>query len=307
MTLQKIRQQVGAVQGKLAEHHAWQRWLSRKLLPLTQSLGFSVIGDHFYEPVPNLKYIEAHYSDEPRDLPGFHAAPSWAPAAEAILGPYLEEYLAGPAFKKYGRKNWFYTGWDAAYYYCLIRSQKPKAITEVGRGISTWIAGVALDRNAAEGHHGEIVSIDPYFRGDNSTARTRIITAELQRIPAAERDALLGADIFFVDSSHVAKWGSDVLRLFESWIPNVAVNTLVHVHDIFTPYDYPRQWLLEQKRFWNEQYIFESFMAFNADFQIECPIFYLARTGILKQIAEHCHAPALDAASGAAIWLKRIQ
>jgi hypothetical protein len=277
------------------------------MLPLTQSLGFSVLGDHFYEPVPNLRHIQEHYKDEPRELPGFLATPSWAENMEGIVEPYITEYLASPAFEKHGKKNWFYTGWDAAYYYCLIRSRKPQSITEVGRGISTWIAGAALDRNASDGYPGEIVSIDPYFRGDSTTACTRIITAELQQAPPDEREALLRADIFFVDSSHVVKWGSDVLLLFESWIPNVAVNTLVHVHDIFTPYDYPRQWLVEQKRFWNEQYIFESFVAFNAAFQIECPLFYLSRAGALKQLAERVHAPDLTAASGSAMWLKRIQ
>ena len=267
MKLRTAIRRLGAAKGKLAERHALQRWLARKILPFTQSLGFSIIGDHFYEPIPNLKYIQEHYRDELRQLPGFFPTPSWAESAEETLGPYLEEYLASPIFEKYGKKNWFYSGWDAAYYYCLIRSRKPQSITEVGRGISTWIAGGALDRNASDGHPGEIVSIDPYFRGDNATRHTRIIMAELQKISPDERDALLRADIFFVDSSHVAKWGSDVLRLFESWIPNVALNTLVHIHDIFTPYDYPRQWLVNEKRFWNEQYLFESFIAFNAAFR----------------------------------------
>jgi hypothetical protein len=176
----------------------------------------------------------------------------------------------------------------------------------VGRGISTWIAAAALDRNAAEGHPGEIISIDPYFRGDNSTAYTLIVTAELQQISASEREALLRADILFIDSSHVAKWGSDVLCLFELWIPYVAANALVHIHDIFTPYDYPRAWLVQQKRFWNEQYIFESFIAFNAAFRIECPLFHLFRDGSLKQLAERVNAPQLADASGGAIWLSQI-
>jgi hypothetical protein len=226
---------------------------------------------------------------------------------EKIVRPYIAEYLASPVFEIYGKKNYYYSEWDAAYYYCLIRSGKPKSIVEVGRGVSTWIAGAALDRNASEGYPGEIVSIDPYFRGDNITECMRIITAELQQIPLNEREVLLRADIFFVDSSHVAKWGSDVLQLYESWIPNVAVGTLVQVHDIFTPFDYPRPWLVNQKRFWNEQYIFESFVAFNNAFRIECPIFYLSKAGSLKQLADQVGAPDLTAAGGFAMWLKRTQ
>jgi len=308
-----LRQGFVTLKEKLAERNSLQRWIARKALPLTQSLGFTVLGDHFYEPVPHLKDIRKHYSDEPRELPGFVVNPSWAEEMERVVEPFLAEYLASPAYEQYGKKNWFYAGWDAAYYYCLIRSRKPRLITEVGRGFSTWIAGAALDRNVADGYAGELVSIDPYFRddpcfrGENSAAHTRIITTELQQIPPGEREALLRADIFFVDSSHIVKWGSDVLQLFESWIPYVAVNTLVHIHDLFTPYDYPLEWMVKQKRFWNEQYFFESFIAFNSAFRIECPMFYLFRTGSLKQLAERLNAPQLAAAKGGAVWLKRIQ
>jgi hypothetical protein len=82
---------------------------------------------------------------------------------------------------------------------------------------------------------------------------------------------------------------------------------LLHIHDIFTPYDYPKEWIVGEKRFWNEQYIFESFIAFNAAFQIECPIFYMSRTGALRELSVQINSPVLSGGSGAAIWLKRIQ
>lgn len=307
MRLRKVIHRLKVIREKLAERNGLQRWIARKVLPLAQSFGFSITGDHFYETIPNLKLIREQYKEEPRKLLGFVVSPFWIENMERVVEPYLSEYLTGPAFLKYGRKNWFYNGWDAAYYYCLIRHRKPQLITEIGRGISTRIASEALILNAAEGDPCEIVSIDPYFRGDNTINNIRIITAELQKISSSERESLLKADILFVDSSHVVKWGSDVLQLFESWIPSVAVKTLVHIHDIFTPYDYPRTWLVEQKRFWNEQYIFESFAAFNNSFQIECPLFYLFKTGALKELAEKLNAPALIATDGSAIWLKRIQ
>jgi hypothetical protein len=259
----RIKRRLGHMKEKLAERHSMQRWIARKALRFTQPLGFTILGDHFYEPVPNISYIQEHYVEEQRNLPGFVADSSWSEEMRRVVEPYIAEYLAGPAFQKYGKDNWYFSGWDAAYYYCLIRSRKPRSITEIGRGFSTWIAGVALDRNNSEGCPGELVSVDPYTRGDKSQARTRIITTELQHILPAERKDLLNADILFVDSSHVVKWGSDVLQLFETWIPNVAPKTLVHIHDLFTPYDYPLDWMVRKKQFWNEQYFFESFIAFN--------------------------------------------
>jgi len=303
----KIKRRLKHIRERLAERNAWQRWLARKILPYTQLLGFSILGDHFYEPVPNLKLIRDRYSDEPRKLTGFQPVSSWAEGMEQVTGPYLAEYLASPVYEKFGKENWFYAGWDAAYYYCLIRSRKPTSITEIGRGMSTWIAGAALERNAGDGSPGEIVSIDPYFHGENTTSCTRIVTTELQQISASERETLLRAESFFIDSSHVARWGSDVLRLFESWIPEVPAKTLVHIHDIFTPYDYPREWLVAQKRFWNEQYLFEPFIAFNSAFQIECPMYYLFKTGALQQLSARVHAPELAGANGSAMWLSRVQ
>lgn len=306
MSLKKVRRRLATAREKLAERNGLQRWFARKLLPFTQTFGFSVVGDHFYEPVPNLGDIEKNYSSALRPLPGFLPLPHWEQAMEEIVGGYLQEYQDSVAYTKHGIKNWFYTGWDAAYYYCLIRSKRPRLITEVGRGVSTSIASLALERNAAEGHPGEMVSIDPYFRGAASGS-ARIITAELQQIAPEERKTLAAADILFLDSSHIAKWGSDVMHLFESWIPDVAVNTLVHIHDIFTPYDYPKDWYLREKRFWNEQSILESFLAFNNSFQIECPIFYLGKEGALARLAAKYSFPALSAKSGSAFWLRRVQ
>jgi hypothetical protein len=291
---------------KLQEQNSVQRWVARKVLPLTQTLGFSVCGDHFYEPIPNVDLIRTTYVERTRTLRGFCPEPAWANDATNVLSTFLPEYLSSETYLKYGKKNWFYSGWDAAYYYCLIRSKKPRSITEIGGGFSTSIAGDALQQNAREGQTGEIVSIDPYFRGNNSASFARIIKSELQKLDVEQRLSLLSADILFIDSSHVLKWGSDVLHLFEAWIPYVPVHTLVHVHDIFTPFDYPKQWMVQAKRFWNEQYILESFLALNNSFRILCPIYYLSSMGQFKAVAERLGHTELTAASGAAMWLERI-
>jgi hypothetical protein len=56
--LAKARQEPGGV----------QRWLSRKVFPALQGAGFHVTGNHFYEPVPDTRTIEAGYDDGPRDM-----------------------------------------------------------------------------------------------------------------------------------------------------------------------------------------------------------------------------------------------
>jgi hypothetical protein len=302
--LPKLRRRLAHVKEKIAESNSVQRWVARKMLPLTQSLGFSVCGDHFYEPIPNVNLIRTTYVENARSLPGFCPDSTWANDATIVLSTYLYEYLSSPTYLKH-RKNWYYSGWDAAYYYCLIRSRRPRSITEIGRGFSTRIAESALQQNARDGHPGEIVSIDPYFRGECATSSTRVVTSELQKLDVKQQRSLRCADILFIDSSHMLKWGSDVLHLFEVWIPHVPLNALVHVHDIFTPFDYPKRWMVDAKRFWNEQYILEAFLAFNDSFRIVCPIHYLSSVGLFKTIAERLGCTELSAATGTAMWLQR--
>jgi hypothetical protein len=50
---------------------------------------------------------------------------------------------------------------------------------------------------------------------------------------------------------------------------------LVHIHDIFTPRDYPAAWVCDEVRFWNEQYLLEAFLSHNKDFEILCALNYL--------------------------------
>ena len=49
----------------------------------------------------------------------------------------------------------------------------------------------------------------------------------------------------------------------------------MHVHDIFSPKDYPRQWLEEEIKFWNEQYLVEAFLSYNRSWKIIGALNYL--------------------------------
>jgi hypothetical protein len=60
----------------------------------------------------------------------------------------------------------------------------------------------------------------------------------------------------------------DVLFLYQEVLPILARGVIVHIHDIFTPYDYPDEWLRESVIFWNEQYLLEAFLAFNGRFKV---------------------------------------
>lgn len=75
-------------------------------------------------------------------------------------------------------------------------------------------------------------------------------------------------DLLFIDSSHVIRPQGDVVTEYLEILPMLSSGVIVHIHDIFTPRDYPEEWVLDEVRLWNEQYLLEAFLTFNSRFEI---------------------------------------
>ena len=97
---------------------------------------------------------------------------------------------------------------------------------------------------------------------------SRLIPEKVQDVPISEFMTLGDNDILFIDSSHVLKTGSDVHYEYLEVLPRLNRGVIVHVHDIFLPAEYPREWVLGEHRFWNEQYLLQAFLAFNESFEV---------------------------------------
>jgi hypothetical protein len=82
--------------------------------------------------------------------------------------------------------------------------------------------------------------------------------------------------VLFVDSSHVAKVGSDVNRIVIEILPALARGVWVHFHDVFYPFEYPREWV-EAGRAWNEGYLLRAFLQYNRAFSVQLFPTFLAR------------------------------
>ncbi len=133
-------------------------------------------------------------------------------------------------------QSWF-PSLDAAVAYALVRERKPRRIVEVGSGHSTRILSKAL------GGLGEIIAIDPAPRADIAGLPcVRVVPSTLQAAPAGILDGLAPGDMLFIDSSHILMPGSDVDILLNRVLPQLPAGTLVHIHDIFLPFDYPAIW-----------------------------------------------------------------
>ena len=86
-----------------------------------------------------------------------------------------------------------------------------------------------------------------------AASRVCIFNEPVQQVPLSILDALQADDILFIDSTHVLRTGSDLcFELFEI-LPRLSP-ILVHFHDMFWPFEYPRSWVVEENRSWNELY-----------------------------------------------------
>jgi hypothetical protein len=51
-------------------------------------------------------------------------------------------------------------------------------------------------------------------------------------------------------------------------LPVLPAGILIHIHDIFFPFEYPASWIVNENRSWNEAYILRAFLSFNAVFRV---------------------------------------
>ena len=94
-----------------------------------------------------------------------------------------------------------------------------------------------------------------------------ILRKKLEDVELSFFDQLQASDILFIDSSHMIRPQGDVLIEYLQILPRLASGVVVHVHDIFTPRDYPMHFY-NQPRFWNEQYLLEAFLSNNSAWEV---------------------------------------
>ncbi|HEX2521304.1 MAG TPA: class I SAM-dependent methyltransferase [Terriglobia bacterium] len=295
------------------EPHALQRFVLRRYLFTTlERLGIHAVGDHFYEPIPNLVWLEKHYDDSQKFFPAssdwdFSAMEQRALAAIATYGGEFRE----EADKRGYRENCYFQKWDALCLYTYLRSNKIRCVVEIGQGFSTLVTLAALGRNRRDnGIATRLISIDPYARADSQQStldRTEatVIRQTVQDTGAAEILPFLGDDcLLFVDSSHVFKVGSDVEFLQKKVYPLIPSGCHLHVHDIYSPYPWPRENYVSQKWFWNEQELLEQFLAFNSQFSMQLAAYWLFKesSALKLRVAEFGPDYAVE---GTSLYLRR--
>ena len=167
--------------------------------------------------------------------------------------------------------NGWYNTPDAEIYSAMILDRQPRRIIEVGAGFSTRIArATALEA----GLKTQITVVDPQPRTDIQNIVDEAIIKPVEKSGLAERDWRPG-DLLFVDSSHICRTRGDVPYLFCELIPRLPAGVLVHVHDIYLPFDYPNNL---DARCYTEQYILHSLLSHSPRYRTMITSHWLSRT-----------------------------
>jgi hypothetical protein len=205
---------------------------------------------------------------------------------ESALARFLREPVAPPrgdGEPEFTMDNGFYGPVDAELLHAMIRWLKPRRIVELGSGYSTLVMAAAVTCNEAEGHPCRFEAFNPHpYPLDLRAARLPGLTAH-HKVGAEALSNEVGAslgdgDVLFVDTSHIVRIGGDTVAIVLEHLPRLAPGVVVHFHDVFLPWDYPRSWVESFEAFsYAEQYLLQAFLTFNERFRVLCAAYALAR------------------------------
>ncbi len=250
--------------------------LCRKVL---LAVGVLPVTDHYYEPQIDMRNLKKE-ADEVRDIPGI----DWNIDKQLML---LDSFTATSELERYNVhsddelqfsfENSAFNSGDAEFWYQLIRLKKPSRIFEIGSGNSTLIAIDAIKQNMAEdpGYKCKHVCIEPYEMAWLEKTGVEVLREKVEDVDVNFFRELEENDILFIDSSHIIRPEGDVLFEYLELLPQINRGVIVHVHDIFSPRNYLKEWLVSEIKLWNEQYLLEAFLTENSNWEIIGALNYL--------------------------------
>jgi predicted O-methyltransferase YrrM len=255
----------------------------------------------FYSPVVDAGALVVEpersrvWPADPADPPGIDLRGTAQLELLAAIGQHPFDWSVERPGPSYDPTNDQFPPHDAAVLYGLLRTLRPARMVEVGSGWSTTVAAAAI-------HDGDLgtalTCIEPYPRDFlHRQPGIELRQEKVEHTPLAVFDALEAGDVCFIDSSHVAKTGSDVVHLFSQVLPRLADGVVVHVHDIFLPEDYPEGWVRHGFN-WNEQYLLQAYLTHNA----RARVLLMNRWTALRHPAELGAALSLDRFDGSSFW-----
>ena len=234
-------------------------------------------------------------------------------AAMLRLVQWLGEQGAQFPFPAEPNPKWrYYTGngqmshADAEIFFAMMLEYKPARFVEIGCGHSSLLAmdtndhflGGAADMTFFDPRPDVILSL----LGPNDAYRERVHARRSHDVPEKVFEGLKRGDMLALNTSHVAKTGSDVCDVLFRVLPLLSPGVLVYIHEIFYPFEYPESWVVGENRSWNETYLLRAFLQYNNAFRI-----VLFNNYVLRSFRDAMNAafPGLEDIGASGLWLER--
>lgn len=250
---------------------------------LQDELRYHVQPYRYDSAIPTRFDVDFERLKKRRHLPGMQLDEPAYCALAAELGRYAGELEDVPVHDQGSSEFWYRNGSygdaDAASLYCMVRHFKPRRIIEVGCGFSSRVIGMAVRKNRAEGQATDCLFIEPYPAPYLLIDKLPgpLLEKKIEDVPLQTFKDLQTGDMLFIDTSHVIKTQNDCCYEYLEIIPSLQPGVLVHVHDIFTPFDYPEEWIVKNLFPFNEQYALECLLSNNPGLEIVLPVHLLWR------------------------------
>lgn len=269
---------------------------------------------HYYSPVPDSRELALEparsrvWSATPRQMQGvdWRADEQVAFVRERLCKQAPLSFPDGPTGRadEYHSANELFSLADAWALQAMLRELRPARMIEVGSGWSSLVTA-RVSRECLD-ERIDFTCIEPYpadFIAAGVEGVSRLIASPVQDVPVERFLELEAGDVLFIDTAHVVKTGGDVLYLYHEVVPRLKPGVAVHIHDIFLPWDYPEDWVLGG-RGWNEQYLVQSFLAFNDAFEVMLGVAWMCRAHPELLVTA---MPGLDPVrqGGGSLWLRR--
>jgi len=271
---------------------------------------------HFYSPIVDTQAVEA---DKARVWPQEPVAAGidWNDAGHRHLltnvfprhlplYDYPEELPDGPDLAAYYTQNSQFSWLDSRTLFALLHEWRPRRIIEVGSGYSSLLIA-DVNRRWFDSAI-DVTCIEPFppaFLSHRIEGLSRLIDDKVQNVAVSEFSSLAAGDVLFIDSSHVAKTGSDVNHLYFDVLPALAPGVHVHLHDIFLPNDYLQSWAIDENRSWNEQYLVHALLMYSHGYRVEFGGAYAFHT-FPDLVAKALALPNGRSFGGCSLWLTKL-
>ncbi len=245
-----------------------------KYFPLWEKQGFHLLSNHYYSPVPEIYKLPETFWDKVPETPGIdYSENKQIELLETFRESFVSEYSQIPLAEtadpfQYHLIGGKFEAIDGYILYCMVRYLKPKRIIEIGSGDSTLLMAAAAQKN---NNDAIIRSIEPFPNEKlkkGFPGLTEVIAKKVQEVFPALFSELEPNDILFIDSSHVLKIDGDVKYEYAQILPKLKSGVIIHIHDIFLPKDYPKQFIYGLLFMFNEQYLVQTMLANNPNYEI---------------------------------------